>query len=256
MRSPILPALLNACDDKNIPLHFISWHIYHSDPGRVRETIVYAKDLLKRHPSLKLETFMDEWNMDLQDPPLDPRFQPCYVLEVIWQMKEGGLDGSCYYQIRDYHVSYEQFAPFMSPEGAAFMTRWWNRMAQFDGLFDFQNRVRPSYFAFKLLSRLTGVRLRVDSSAPKTHGFAAHDEQYQIDNILLWNFSGSPASVELVIEGLGKDMLVRRLTLDALAPSDDENARLRPDRRMRLTKGDHRIKVDFEPYGVKFWSFE
>ncbi len=151
VRSPILPALLTACDQEKIPLHFVSWHIYSSDPGRVRATIAYAKELLKQHPSLKVETFMDEWNMDLQDPPLDPRFQPCYLIEVIWQMKDGGLDGSCYYQIRDFHVEYDKFAPFMSPGGAAFMTRWWNRMPQFDGLFDFQNRVRPSYFAFKLL---------------------------------------------------------------------------------------------------------
>jgi hypothetical protein len=256
VRSPIFPALLKACEQDKIPLHFVSWHIYSSDPGRVRATITYAKDLLKKYPSLRLETFMDEWNMDLQDPPLDPRFQPCHLLEVIWQMKEGGLDGSCYYQIRDYHVAYEQFAPFMSPEGAARMTRWWNRTSQFDGLFDFQNGVRPSYFAFRLLSRLTGARLRVDSSDSKVHGFATRDEQYKIDNVLFWNFSQRPASVELILEDLPQDALVRRLTLDALAPSDDENARLRPDRRTRLTKGNHRVKVELEPYGVRFWSFE
>jgi hypothetical protein len=144
----------------------------------------------------------------------------------------------------------------MSRQGAAFMTRWWNRMPQYDGLFDFQNRVRPSYFAFKLLSRLTGTRLKLDSSDPAIHGFATHDEPYQIDNLLLWNFSATPARVEIVLEGLPREMLVRRLTLDSLAPSDDENARLRPDRRTRLGKGDHRIKVEIGPYEVKFWSFE
>ncbi len=73
-------------------------------------------------PALKPETVLDEWNMDLGNPPLDPRFQPCYVAETIWQMKEAGLDWSCYYHIRDYHVRYEQFQPFLSPQGAAFMT--------------------------------------------------------------------------------------------------------------------------------------
>jgi aryl-alcohol dehydrogenase-like predicted oxidoreductase len=47
---------------------------------------------LKKYPMLKPETFLDEWNMDLMNPPLDPRFQPCYLAEVIWQMKEAGLD--------------------------------------------------------------------------------------------------------------------------------------------------------------------
>ena len=121
VRSPILPALLSACDEGGLPLNFISWHIYSSDPARVRGTIEYAKDLLKKHPRLKPETFLDEWNMDLQDPPLDPRFQPCYLLEVIWQMKDAGLSWSCYYHIRDYHVAYEQFASFFSPQGASFI---------------------------------------------------------------------------------------------------------------------------------------
>jgi len=256
VRSPILPALLDACQQEKLPLGFISWHIYSSSPGRIRETIDYAQGLLKKRPSLKPETVLDEWNMDLGNPPLDPRFQPCYVAETIWQMKEAGLDWSCYYHIRDYHVRYEQFRPFFSPQGAAFMTRWWNRMPQFDGLFDFQDRVRPSYFAFKLLSRLTGQRLRVVSSDSAVHGLATHDEKHPIDNLLLWNFSASPANVELAIEDLPKDMLVRQLTLDALASRDDENARLRPEPPTNLKKGSHGLKAGLDPYGVKFWSFE
>jgi hypothetical protein len=256
VRSPILPALLSTCDEGKTPLHFVSWHIYSSDPGRVRGTIEYATNLLKTHPKLNVETFLDEWNMDLQDPPLDPRFQPCYILETVWQMKAARLDYSCYYHIRDFHVNHEQFTPFMSSQGTAFMTRWWNRMPQFDGLFDFQNRVRPSYFAFKLLSRLTGNRLAVDSSDPAIHGFATHDEVYRIDQVLLWNFSAVPAKIELTLKGLPREMLVRRLTLEAVAAGDDENIRLRPDPRMRLPKGDHSKRLHLGPYDVRFWSFE
>jgi hypothetical protein len=256
VRSPILPALLDACEKEKLPLGFVSWHIYSSSPRQVRETIEYAQNLLKKHPALTPETVLDEWNMDLGNPPLDPRFQPCYVAETIWQMKEAGLDWSCYYHIRDYHVRYEQFQPFFSPHGAAFMTRWWNRMPQFDGLFDFQDRVRPSYFAFKLLSRLTGQRLRVVSSDAAVHGFATHDEKYRIDSLLLWNFSASPAEVELSLEDLPKDVLMRQITLDAMAPSDDENARLRPEPPTNLKRGNHVLKAGLDAYGVKFWSFE
>jgi hypothetical protein len=105
--------------------------------------------------------------MALRDPPTDPRFQPCYLTEVAYQMKSAGLDYSCYYHIRDWYVSFEQFAPFMSERGTAFMTRWWNRMPQFDGLFDYQNTIRPAYFAFKLLARLEGDRHPVTSSSDK-----------------------------------------------------------------------------------------
>ena len=255
-RSPILPALLDVCQTNATPLHFVSWHIYSSDPKAVRGTIDYVKALLKKYPALKPETFLDEWNMDLMNPPLDPRFQSCYVAEVIWQMKEAGLDYSCYYHIRDWYVSFERFAPFMSPQGTAFMTRWWNRMPQFDGLFDYQNNVRPAYFTFKLLSRLAGERLRLTSAHPAVHGFATHDEQLRMHNLVVWNFSAAPVQVELSLEGLAKDTRVRHLVLDALSASSDENARLRPAPFTNLKKGDHRLRVPFEPYAVHYWSLE
>ena len=38
--------------------------------------------------------------------------------------------------------------------------------------------------------------------------------------------------------------------------SNDENARLRPQPRARMTKGTHRVSVELGPHEVKFWSFE
>jgi len=256
VRSPILPALVNASEKERTPLDFVSWHIYSSSPGAIRGTIEYVKGLLAAHPGVKPETILDEWNMDLGNPPLAPTFQPCYALETAWQMKNGGLDWSCYYHIRDYHVDYDEFAPFFSPAGAAFMTRWWNRMPQADGLFDFQNHVRPAYFALKLLSRLTGERLRLDKRASSVHALATYDAKYEIYNLLAWNFSDSAADVELSVENLPKAMLMRQITLDASAAGDDENVRLRPRPPTRLPKSLYRQKVHFDPYGVKFWSFE
>ena len=113
VQSPIFPALLDACATKKTPLHFVSWHLYNSSPAAIRGTIDYAYGLLKRHPDLQPETFLDEWNMDLFNPPLDPRFQPCYVAETVWQMKDAGLDWSCYYHLRDYYVSYDTFSKLL-----------------------------------------------------------------------------------------------------------------------------------------------
>ena len=48
------------------------------------------------------------------------------------------------------------------------MTRWWNRQPQFDGLFDYQNQIRPAYFTFKLLLALAGERLRVSSTSDRS----------------------------------------------------------------------------------------
>ena len=255
-RSALLPALLNFCDTNGAPLHFVSWHIYSSDPQAIRGTIDHVGALLKAHPGLKPQTILDEWNMDLTNPPLDPRFQPAFVCETIWQMKEAQLDYSCYYHIRDWQVNLEQFKPFMSEQGAAFMTRWWNRMPQFDGLFDYQNQVRPTYYAFKLLSRLAGERLRIATDHPAVHGFATHDEELRMRNVLLWNFSPAPLAVKLMLRGIPTESRVRHIVLDAVPPAMDENLRLRPDPPFKLDRGDQRLELNLEPYAVHYWSFE
>jgi xylan 1,4-beta-xylosidase len=254
--SPILPALLDACWKDKDPLHFVSWHIYTSDPARVRESIAYVQELVRKCPGLKPETILDEWNMNLTNPPLDPRFQPCYLTEVIWQMKDAGLDWSCYYHIRDYHVREEQFASFFSPEGNAFMARWWNRMPQFDGLFDYQDQVRPAYFAFKLLSRLQGERRRLDSTDPTVHGFLTQDDKLRMWNLLLWNFSAKPAEVNLTLEGSPRDLRTRHVVLDVTASSSDENSRLRPDPPTVWKGANPQLRLKLEPYAVHFWSLE
>jgi hypothetical protein len=171
-------------------------------------------------------------------------------------MKEAGLDYSCYYHIRDWYVDFDKFARFMSPHGTAFMARWWNRMPQFDGLFDYQNRVRPAYFTFKLLSRLRGNRLPVTSSHPAIHGFAASDESMRMHNLVLWNFSAAPVELQLSLNGLSRDTRIRHLVLDAQAPGDDENTRLRPEPFHSLKAGDHRLELRFDPYAVHYWSLE
>lgn len=256
VRSPILPALLNFCDTNKVPLHFISWHTYSSNPRAIGETIDVARKLLELHPSLKVETVLDEWNMDLANPPSDPRFQSCFISETIWQMKEGGLDYSCYYHIRDWHAEHDRFAKFMSPTAVAMMTRWWNRTPQFDGLFDYQNTPRPSYFVFKLLSRLRGERLRLTSNHSAVHGFAAHDEQARMFNVMLWNFSAIPVQAEITLGDLPNELRLRHLVFDAQAASNDENIRLRPGSVVKTKKGEHQLKTEFEPYGIQFWTLE
>jgi xylan 1,4-beta-xylosidase len=255
-QSPILPALLEFCSTNHTPLDFVSWHIYNNDPEVFRDSIDKIREMLKKFPTLKPETFIDEWNMSLSHPPSNPGLQPCFLAEVIWQMKDAGLDYSCYYHIRDWYVSASQIATFMSPSGTAFMTRWWDRMPQFDGLFDFQNHVRPTYFAFKLISRLQGDRLGLSSSNPHVHGFATCDPRLLMYNLLLWNYSDSPVDLDLTLQALPHQLLSRHIVLDASTANDDENARLRPEQYTELKPGDHTLHVHLEPYAVHYWSFE
>jgi len=255
-KSPILPALLDFCAARNVPLDFVSWHIYDSDPLAVRATIEGVQELLRRRPGLRLETIIDEWNMALTVPPKDPRVQPCFVAETAWQMKDARLDYSCYYHIRDYHVDRDGFARFFSPKGASFMAAWWNRMPQYDGLFDYQNTLRPAYFTFKLMSRLTGDRRPVESSDPAVHAFLTYDESYGLYSLLIWNYSAQPAQVRLEAGELTAALVAKRRLLDAAAPGEDENVRLRPQDDLILDPSKAPLEWTLPAFGVESWSLE
>jgi len=44
--------------------------------------------------------------------------------------------------------------------------------------------------------------------------------------------------------------------LDAEAPSQDENARLRPLPDMKVVPGAQPLEVQLEPYGIESWAME
>ena len=261
VRSPIFKALLEHCSSRSIPLHFVSWHTYNSDPLRIRDTISYAKGLLAQFPALRCETILNEWNMSLRNPVQDPRFQPCFIAEVAYQMFEAKLDYSCYYHIRDYHVNQEQFGKFMSPEGNLFMARWWNDMPQFDGLFDFQNVVRPSFFTFKLLSRLVGNRLAAESMAGERqpHLFSAIEPSRDRINTLIWNFgltAPSEIHVELEFKGVQNAWKAWQTALDAATPSNDENLRLVKSELESVSPQNSRLSIKLGTYDVRLVTLE
>jgi len=255
-KSPILQVLIEFCDREKVPLSFVSWHLYDNDPKAIQSTIEGVKSLLAKHPALRTETVLDEWNMALTVPPSDVRIQPAFVAETAWRMKESGLSYSCFYHIRDYHVDRDRFAPFFSPGGASFMASWWNWMPQYSGLFDYQNVMRPAYFTFELLARVTGDRLEAGSSDGSVHAFLSHDRSYAIYNLLFWNFSGMPVTVKIEAHGLKEALVAKRKMLDAESPSEDENARLRPLDDLNLTPGSAPIEVHLEPYGIQSWTME
>ncbi|MBC7330738.1 beta-galactosidase [bacterium] len=249
--SPILTTLLEHCDKENIPIHFVSWHIYTNDPLKIRETIEYVRGLLGKYPRLELETILDEWNMDLGAPSHDPRFQPCFVAEAIYQMVLAGLDYSCYYHIRDYKVNSEKLADFMSPEGIKNIIRFWNEGDVRLGLYDFDNRRRPVYFTFKLLSEMSGERLELISNHPQVHGFATYDEKEKSYKLMLWNFSEQPITCEIKWRGFENNVRLKHIVLEA-----EGEGMLREEGGGILSEENDEVKANFEPYAVHFWSLE
>ena len=254
--SPILPALLRFCESQHVPLHFVSWHGYSNDPMFFRDSIRSVKTELAKTPGLHPETVINEWNMSLREPVADPRFQPAFIAETTYQMKEEGLDLSCYYHIRDFHPIPQEDAKYLMPANLIRHELAWNRRASYQGLFDFQNRVRPAYFLMKAMARLTGDRLRAESPSANIHVLAADDEAWKTTTALVWNFSKSPAKANLEIANARPDSTIRVFVLDAVAASDDDSVRLRPLAPARITGQSGSSSLEFEPYGVLLVSVE
>lgn len=186
-RSPIADALLDFCNRGEAPLDFLSWHMYTNDPRNLWSSIEAMKAKLAKYPRLAhVETILDEWNMSLRDPVLNPYFQPAFILETTLGFDREGLSRSAYYHIRDYFVDPKQFLPFMSPHGTLFMAHWWNVMPQYDGLYDNQDRVRPAYYAFQLLGLIRGQRLMTTGTNPDVSAIAARRGPWV--TLLVWNF--------------------------------------------------------------------
>jgi hypothetical protein len=96
----------------------------------------------------------------------------------------------------------------------------------------------------------------LDSGDASVHGFASWDPKLLTYNVLLWNYSATPAQVDLAIEGATTDLTLRQLFLDAAASSDDENIRLRPVSACHLKQGEMRTNVELGAYGISFLALE
>jgi len=254
-RSPLLKALLQHCASTGTPLDFVSWHVYNNDPLVIRRTIDSIKALLREFPQLRCETILDEWNMSLSEPRLEPGYQPSFIIDTVAHMREAGLDYAAYYHIRDYHVSERQFLRFMSFAGAMNMANWWNLTPQYDGLFDFQGVMRPSYFAFKMLSRLNGNRLETVVTRPGVKALAAFDPEQNMMHALVWNFAvEAPAlrNIRLLIRNFpGQRCVFRRFLLDTETASNQENDRVKVQRSATFNDTKEMTDVfDLPPYGI------
>ena len=130
------------------------------------------------------------------------------------------------------------------------MARWWNEMPQYEGIYDNQDRVKPDYFAFKLLSLIRGEKLSATGTGPEVHGLAARGGHWV--NLILWNYpqAGKGASHDLTVRfPEEKGGWARVVRLNAGAPSDNlEQIRYVPV----STLQDLPIKLTLQPYEI-YW---
>ena len=249
--SPIGTALIKYAGTGKAPLSFFSWHIYNSHPDVYVKSIRMFRKELGEYPRLDhVETVIDEWNMSLSNPDLNPSFQPAFVLQTTDDFLKEGLSHSAYYHIRGYYVDPKLFAAFMSPKGTMFMAHWWNTMPQYDGLFDQQGRIRPAYFAFKLLSLMRGERLRVSGTKPGLGALAARNGPWI--NLILWSFPEKSESGDTRVTVDLSSVPKGRVRLVRLNPTASVNNLEQISNEQVDTGSSHLLTVNLDPYDV-YW---
>ena len=198
----LVEGLIAHCATQGVPLHFLSWHLYSDSPAAHAGNIARQRARLAKFPQLKdVKLFISEWNMDLMRPNLAPGFQPCFVLETMRRYAEAKLDMAAYYHIRDCFVDPADF-DWMSPGGRRFMAHWWNTMPQYSALFDHHGRVRPAWYAFRLLGQLDGPRYAVEGERGNLRAIAGDGDGYK--HLIVWRYEdGGADEVEVRLEIAG-----------------------------------------------------
>ena len=204
-----LPGLLRRHAQGDLPLDFLSWHLYHSDPGRHGYQTHMAR-LLAREPlgvgGRLPELMVTEWNCDfapvsVEDDALDPR-RAALTAAAILEMRSTGLDRSFYYHLWDQICYPEEFGRFFSERGARYMARYWNDIPIRFGLFGVNGDVRPQYFVFRMLAGLgedevhsrsdtRGIRALAGRSGDAVSVFLVnHDLDFNHDQVVRLLFRG------------------------------------------------------------------
>jgi hypothetical protein len=243
---PFLTALIDYCGKGQAPLDFVSWHLYENDPKLFRREIREVRAMLAKYDTLKnVETILDEWNMSLFNPITDASFQPAFVMETTYAFDEEGLSRSGYYHIRDFFFE-PRLSPYLSEEGLASNDHLFNVMPLYLGLFDTEGRVRPAYYAFKILSLMKGERLAITGGGPEVKGFAARNKGWV--HVVFWNFpEGEGKNYEVSIrfphENTGSAQLIR------LDPDSAVN-------NLKIVRGDSLNSLDKAPLHVTLHPYE
>lgn len=247
----LVEGLIGHCATNRVPLDFVSWHLYSDSPEAHAANIAKQRARLAKFPQLKgVRLFISEWNMDLMRPNLAAGFQPCFVLETMRRFAEAKLDMAAYYHIRDYFVDPADF-DWMSPGGRRFMAHWWNTMPQYSALFDHHGRVRPAWYAFRLLGQLEGSRFAVEGERDSIRAIAGEGDGYR--HLIVWRYGETgPGEMEVRLDLVGVGG--RSCRVVALEPGAPVN-HLRVLQHGRADEL-NRVPFTLEPWGVRWVELE
>jgi len=179
-----IESLVRHCTEKNLPLDFISWHMYSKQPIEVRNAILKVKEILGRYGRQNAELIIDEWNVDgaggtndYQRRLFNSNFNAALSTAILAAMHRAGLHRAVFFYDRD------------QTSGVSF------------GLLTENGQKKPVYFAFQLFSMLGAQEIQTaQTSCYKVGSLATLTGNGEIA-LLVWNYDPS--------EKVSRDVRVR-----------------------------------------------
>jgi xylan 1,4-beta-xylosidase len=164
----------------NLPLNFVSWHYYDSQPENFAWSVqTHQQWVASAAPAPHL--LLTEWNWSAAPAPeLDTDVTAAYAAAVLTTLADTPLDKAFFFEPIDSSTVWEG--------------RW--------GLMRKDGVQKPVYNTFRLANNLQGQRLAVNSNQSDVGALAAKDAGKI--NLLIWRYGQPPqsAEVELVFTGM------------------------------------------------------
>ena len=176
-----LPGFVAHCRRNDVPLDFISWHIYNDDWSRHAAGVVEGGRLVADFPDPRPELMVTEWSTSFEavsvvEQAYDPRRAALVAASILAMEAASGAASpvwSFYYHLWDQVCDPGEFAPFFSAKGVEHMLRHWNEVPHRFGLFGERGDVRPQYFVYQLLGMLGDTQVGHEVSSGDLHAYAA-----------------------------------------------------------------------------------
>jgi len=220
----VVPEFMDCCARHQTRLDFVSYHRYEDDYESHRYIAETLHEKVKSFPGKRPELMINEWNkgfepaysstpydsVSVEEMAMQPR-RAAHVARILLTMMETPLDWSFYFLLWDNCMYNDEFRSFFSPEGTkSVMYKHWNEAPHRFGLFSENEKVRPQYFVYQILSRMGELKLEASSEHPDVKTIAVKEDGKV--SVLIVNFN-LQASRDMIVKTRFADLEpgIRRL---------------------------------------------
>ncbi|MFN8529978.1 MAG: hypothetical protein U0670_15360 [Anaerolineae bacterium] len=169
-------ALMNDARENALPLDFLSWHLYETDPQRFVDSAAAHQSWVQGIDPTP-ELLITEWNADAAYNPIyDDGRTNAFAAAVIGELSNTSISEAFYFEPSDGGIQFEG--------------RW--------GLMDANGTPKPVLQVFEAIARLNGTQLSAQSSRTETGAIAVLNENHDVE-LVVWNQADSDRTIEVTI---------------------------------------------------------